>query len=425
MIKVRALDVAVDETKDSTGEGRANANIAKSLIGRQPILDRLGRVRAYELLFRGDMPGDGRAFDGNYATANVIANALTEFEFEGVVGPHQAFINFTEELLQDDTALLLPKDRVVLEILEDVNVTRKLIKAAAALAAQGYHIALDDFVFEPQWEPLIVIAGTVKLDVTALSRTEIEQHVKTLRRYDVRLLAEKVEDADEHAWLMELGFDLFQGYYYAKPNIVSRTRIPQNHLAVVRLLAALNRKSAPIGEIEKLVSEDVALSYRLLRYINSAFIALPQKIDSIQRAVIYLGIDMLRHWASLLVMAGVDGKPKVLMENALVRARMCERLAAKAGLPDAESFFTVGLFSILDSLLDTPMETLLEPLPLSPEIVEALTTGAGVYGEALRCVASYETCDWANVKFRSIEREAIGGIYLDSIGWAFEAASGL
>ena len=419
------MGVAVDETKESTDKDAAKAEVAKSLIGRQPILDRFGRVRAYELLFRGDLPNERADFDGNHATANVIANALTEFDFEDVVGPHQAFINFTEELLQNDIALLLPKERVVLEILENVNVTKKLVQAAAALADKGYHIALDDFIFEPQWEPLIVVAGTVKLDVMALSRAEVEEHVKTLRRYDVRLLAEKVESAEEHAWLMDLGFDLFQGYYYAKPNIVSRTRIPQNHLAVVRLLAALNQKSASIDDIEKLVSEDVSLSYRLLRYINSAFIALPQKVDSIRRAVIFFGIDMLRHWASLLVMAGVDGKPKVLMENALVRARMCERLATEAGHPDAASFFTVGLFSILDSLLDTPMETILEPLPLAPEIVEALTTGRGVYGDALRCVASYETCDWANVKFQDLDRDTIGRIYLDSIEWAFDAAGSL
>lgn len=419
------MGVAANETKESPGNHAAKTEIAKSLIGRQPILDRFGRVRAYELLFRGDMPTESSNFDGNYATASVIANALTEFDFEEVVGPHQAFINFTEELLQNDIALLLPKERVVLEILENVNVTKKLVKAAAALADKGYHIALDDFVFEPQWEPLMVIADTVKLDVLALSRPEIEEHVKRLRRYDVRLLAEKVESVEEHTWLMDLGFDLFQGYYYAKPNIVSRTRIPQNHIAVVHLLAALNQKSCSIDDIEKLVSEDVSLSYRLLRYINSAFIALPQKVDSIRRAVIYFGIDMLRHWASLLVMAGVDGKPKVLMENALVRARMCERLATQAGLIDAESFFTVGLFSILDSLLDAPMAVILEPLPLSPEIVNALTTGEGVYGEALRCVTSYETCDWAHVTFQTLDRDTIGGIYLDSIQWAFDAASNL
>lgn len=248
------MGVAANETKESPGKHAAKAEIAKSLIGRQPILDRNGRVRAYELLFRGEMATAGGDFDGNYATASVIANALTEFDFEDVVGPHQAFINFTEELLQNDLALLLPKERVVLEILENVNVTKQLVKAAAALADKGYHIALDDFIFDPKWEPLIVLAGTVKLDVMALSRAELEEHVSTLRRYDVRLLAEKVETAEEHAWLMDLGFDLFQGYYYAKPNTVSRTRIPQNHLAVVRLLAALNQKSSTIDDIEKLVS---------------------------------------------------------------------------------------------------------------------------------------------------------------------------
>jgi len=419
------LSVVVNNSIDSPDEEADKSNLAKSLIGRQPILDRHGRVRAYELLFRDETMTLEDGVDGNYATANVIANALTEFEFEDVVGPHQAFINFTADLLQNQTALLLPKDRVVIEILENVQVTKPLVKAAAELAQQGYHLALDDFIFEPQWEPLIIIAGTVKLDVLALSAAELEEHVKRLRRYDVRLLAEKVEDAEQHAWLMDLGFDLFQGYYYAKPNIVSRGRIPQNHVAVVRLLAALNQKSATIADIEKLVSEDVSLSYRLLRYINSAFIALPRKIDSIRRAVVYFGMDMLRHWASLLAMAGVDGKPKVLMENALVRARMCERLADEAGLPDSETFFTVGLFSILDGLLDAPMDTILEPLPLSPAIIDALLHGNGTYGAALRCVKAYETCDWSQVQFESLDREAIGKVYLDSIEWAFDAASGL
>ena len=417
--------MSVVQNENKADEVSRSADLAKSLVGRQPILDRQGRIQAYELLFRPAEPiGDGE-FDGNYATANVIANALTEFQFDEVVGPHKAFINFTDELLLNETALLLPKERVVIEILENVRVTKPLIKAAARLADEGYHLALDDFVFEPAWEPLIVLAGTVKLDVLALQRSELESYVGKLRRYDVRLLAEKVEDAEQHEWLMDLGFDLFQGYYYAKPNVVSRTKIPQNHLAVVRLLAALNKPSSSIEEIEQLVSEDVSLSYRLLRYINSAFVALPQKVDSIRRAVIYFGLEMLRHWASLLVMASVEDKPKVLMENALVRARMCEGLAEAKGLQDAPSYFTVGLFSILDSLLDTPMETILEPLPLSPEITDALVSGAGRYGAALRCVRAYEDCEWTNVEFEDLDRETIGKIYLDSIEWAFDAASGL
>lgn len=419
------MSVAKAEKKTEMVETLAAADANQALIGRQPILDRFGRTRAYELLFRPTGVISDGEFDGNLATAKVITNALTEFDLDDLIGPHKAFVNFTEELLQNNTARLLPKERVVLEVLEDVQISKKLIKAVAILAEEGYEIALDDFVFEPAWEPLILLATTIKLDVLALNRAEVEAHVKKLERYDVKLLAEKVEDVEQHEWLMDLGFDLFQGYYYAKPNIVSRASIPQNHLAVVNLLAALNKKSSTIADIEKLVSEDVTLSYRLLRYINSAFVALPQKVDSIQRAVIYFGLDLLRQWASLLVMASVDGKPKVLMENALVRAHMCERLAAAIGLPDTESYFTVGLFSILDTLLDMPMESIVEPLPLAEEISDALVHGTGRYAFALKCVLAYERCDWGAVVFDGLEKSEIGKIYLESIDWAFDAAAGL
>jgi len=397
----------------------------RSLIGRQPIFDRDGRVQAYELLFRPDSSESGRPFDGNHATANVIMNALTEFGFDHLVGPHRAYVNFTGDLLQNDTALLLPKDRVVIEILEDVALDDKLIEAVTGLARQGYTLALDDFVYDPKWNPLIRVASTIKIDVLAMDADHVAAHVTKLKRGAVKMLAEKVETRAQHEHLMELGFDLFQGYYYAKPNIVSRDRIPENHLAVARLLAALNDSSASMEDIEGLVTEDVSLSYRLLRYINSAFFALPQKVDSIRRALIYFGIDMLRQWVSVLVMASVSGKPKVLMQNALVRARMCEALAKCKQLPDPDSYFTVGLFSILDSLLDTPMATALEPLPLSAEIVDALISRGGERGAALECVCAYEECRWADVKYDGVDRDDIGKAYLDSIEWACDAASGL
>ncbi len=400
-------------------------SIPQTLIGRQPILDRDGRVQAYELLFRPDTIESGRPFDGNHAAANVIMNALTEFGLDHLVGQHRAFVNFTGELLQNDTALLLPKNRVVIEILEDIAIDDKLVEAVTGLARQGYELALDDFVYDRKWNPLIRVASTIKIDVLAMDAEAVAAHVTKLKRGAVKMLAEKVETRAQHEHLMELGFDLFQGYYYAKPDVVSRDRIPENHLAVARLLAALNNSSASMEEVEGLVTEDVSLSYRLLRYINSAFFALPQKVDSIRRALIYFGVDMLRRWVSVLVMASVSGKPKVLMQNALVRARMCEALAKCKQLPDPESYFTVGLFSILDALLDTPMATALEPLPLSSEIVDALINRGGERGAVLQCVCAYEECRWADVKYDGVDREDIGKAYLDSIEWALDAASGL
>ena len=401
------------------------ATIPQALIGRQPILDRGGKVEAYELLFRPDTDAAALPFEGNRATATVIVNALTEFSLDQLVGPHRAYINFTGEMLQDETALLLPKERIVIEILEDVTVNAELIEAVTSLTQQGYQVALDDFEYAPQWEPIMVLASTVKIDVLALDAAKIAEHVELLKRYDVTLLAEKVETLEQHAQLMELGFDLFQGYYYAKPNIVKRDRIPENHVAAVQLLATLYDDSATQEDIVALVSQDASLSYRLLRYFNSAFFSLPQKVDSIRRALIFFGLDMLRKWVGLLAIANVGGKSPVLLQNALVRAHMCEGLAKLKQLPDPESYFTVGLFSILDSLLDTPMETVTASMPLSEEIVDALVKCEGDRGAALRCVCAYEEARWADVEYGGIDRKEIGKLYLDSIEWAFEAASGI
>ena len=397
----------------------------QSLIGRQPILDRDGTVQAYELLFRPDTSAADSPFDGNRATANVIMNAMIEFDLDHLVGDHRAYINFTAEMLQNDAVLLLPKERVVIEILEDVAIDDALVAAVTKLARSGYELALDDFIYSPQWQPLIDLATTIKIDVLALDSAQVEAQVEILRPHKVTLLAEKVETVEQHALLLDLGFDLFQGFYYAKPNVISRDRIPDDHVAVVHLLAALNDSSATIEDIDALVSADVSLSYRLLRYFNSAFFALPQKVDSIRRALIFFGVDLLRQWVSLLVMANISTKPKVLMQNALVRARMCAELAKLMNRPDPDSYFTVGLFSVLDALLDTPMAVIVESLPLSVEIVDALVNHSGDRGAALCCVCAYERGQWAKVAYAGVDRAVIGQAYLRSIEWAFDAASGL
>ena len=396
----------------------------KALVGRQPILDRDGNLHAFELLFRPDSSAAGLPFEGNHATATVIMNAATEIGLHQLVGPHLAYINFTSELLQDESAFLLPKERIVIEILENITVNEKLIASVVGLTEQGYTLALDDFVYEPQWDPILAVASIIKIDVLDLDADSVAKQVERLRCYDVTLLAEKVETAEQHADLMNIGFDLFQGYYYAKPNIVSTDRIPDNHVAAVRLLAALYDDSVSQEDITALISDDVTLSYRLLRFFNSAFFSLPQKVDSIQRALIFFGIDMLRKWVSLLVLSGVDGKPQVLLQNALVRAHMCEGLAHLKQQEDPQSYFTVGLFSILDVLLDTSMQTVVNLLPLSDETVDALVNRGGDRGAALRCACAYEEARWPDVEYKDVAVEDIGKVYLESIEKGFEMALG-
>jgi EAL and modified HD-GYP domain-containing signal transduction protein len=403
--------------------GREESSPPMAIVGRQPILDRKLDVVAYELLFRPSRNQVSAPFDGDRATAEVILTTLTEIGLDNVVGKHRAFINFTEKLLTDSTAQLLPKDRVVLEILEDAIVTDELVDAVAALVDQGHELALDDFVYSPQWDRLLPLASIVKIDVLALNAEQIVAELEHCKPYNVRMLAEKVETQEQFEASFNLGFELFQGYFFAKPKIIAQQRLPENHINLLRLLTKLQDTSAATGEIENLVSADVALSFKLLRYINSAHFAFPRQVDSIHRALVYMGLDMLRKWASLMAMSSVEGKPSALFETALVRARMCELLAERVGAKETGNFFTVGLFSMLSALLDTSIEEILAMLPLANEIDDALTEYGGPLGEALRCALSCERGDSSEMKFSDLDEMEIGNLYVESMQWAFEAGA--
>ena len=394
-----------------------------TVVGRQPILDRNLEVVAYELLFRPSGNQVSAPFDGDRATADVILTTLAEIGLDNVVGKHRAFINFTEKLLTDSTAHLLPKDRVVLEILEDVNVTDELVDAVTALVNQGHELALDDFVYSPKWDRLLPLASIVKIDVLALNAEQIAAEFAHCEPYNVRMLAEKVETQEQFEELFELGFELFQGYFFAKPKIISQQRLPENHIGLLRLLAKLQDTSAATDEIESLVSADVTLSFKLLRYINSAHFALSRQVDSIHRALVYMGLDMLRRWASLMAMSSVEGKPSVLFETALVRARGCELLAERVGAKETGNFFIVGLFSMLSALLDTPIDEILAELPMAKDIDDALIEYRGPLGESLRCVLSCERGDSSEMKFSNLEETEISHLYVESMRWAFEAGA--
>jgi EAL and modified HD-GYP domain-containing signal transduction protein len=313
----------------------------------------------------------------------------------------------------------------VLEVLEDVAVNDKLVDALTVLVNAGYTLALDDFVYDPKWDRLLKIASIVKIDVLASSNEEIRSMVERRKSFNVKLLAEKVETQEQFDEMFALGFELFQGYFFTKPKVISHASVPVNHISLLQLLANLQDKDASLREIVGLVSQDVSLSYKLLRYLNSAHFALPQKVDSIQRAVVYFGLDLLRRWACLLGMANVDGKSSELLQTALVRARMCELIAERNAEIDADSFFTVGLFSTLDALLDMPIQDVLAELPLTAEVKDALTNFKGIRGEALRCVEACEQCDWSQMAVADIELNEIDNLYLESINWTSEVGGSI
>ena len=393
--------------------------MAQALVGRQPILDRDLDVFGYELLFRPEHELS-QPINGESATSQVVNNAFVDIGLDRIVGGHRAFINVTRDFLLQQSQLSFSKDRVVLEVLEDVEIDDALIEAVQTLSDTGYIIALDDFVYAPKWVPLLQCADIVKVDVLMFSEAELDEQLDYLRPHKASLLAEKVETSDEFDRLRLLGFDYFQGYFLSRPQTVSGKQAPTNRPGILSLMGRLQDPSITVEEIEVLVAQDVALSCRLLRYINSAFFALPRPVESIGRAVVYVGLTQLRQRTSLPAMAGVHNKPKELMRISLARAKMCELLCEAAGKRDKDVYFTVGLFSALGALFDQPLYEIVPELPLSKTIEDALLEHAGDVGAALHCTLAYETCEWPEVAFAHLDEEQLQTVYLDAVHWSFE-----
>ena len=391
--------------------------MADFIIGRQPILDRALNIYAYELLFRGEDFDLSDKNEATEATNQIITDSILEIGLNDLVGPHKAFINFTKQNLLEGTPLSLPTDRIVIEVLEDVSVDLRVINSLREFSRQGYTIALDDFVFSDAWQPLIELANIIKLDILEMGESKTRDVVRQLKPYSVSMLAEKVETQEEFHYLRELGFDYFQGFFFFKPNIVSGKRLGVNQQAAIRLLTIVNDPAVGFEELAGTISQDMGLSYKLLRYINSAFFTLPGHIQSIQHAISYLGLKELRRWANILTLASLSSKSEAILRNSLIRGKMCEQLGGLTG-DNAENFFLVGMLSCLDSLLDIPLEDALQRLPLADEIVSAILCKQGRAGEVLECVISYERWNISGMVYGNLDQKPIGKAYVKSIVWA-------
>lgn len=390
------------------------------LIGRQPIFDRQRRVFAYELLFRGEQG------DGTLASNQVILDALLQFGLPRVVGDRKAFINFTRNNLLEGTASLLPKERVVIEILENVEVDDALIAAVSGLRNAGYTIALDDFAYDDRWLPLLPLAHIVKLDALAETPDTLARNLEKLRPYPLQLLAEKIENEEQHRQYGGLGCRYFQGYYFERPKLVSGKRVDSAKHAALMLLAEINKADADFDAICKIIRHDVGLSYKLLRYINSSYFNFDGKVDSINRAVMLLGLVELRRWASLIALsqaAGTQGDD--MLRTALTRAKMCDDLSRAAGVADAESHFLAGLMSVLDRLLEMPMEEVLLGLPLTNKLLAALLRQEGDLGEAILCADAYERWDMERIRYKHLDLGLIGKTFLEGLAWANTVVAGI
>ena len=386
------------------------------LIGRQQILDSKLNTFAYEILFRGKDFDLSIQESAASATKQVITDTILEIGLNELVGPHLAFINFTAQNLLEKTPLDLPKDRIVVEVLENVTVDQDILRNLRELSSKGYTIALDDFELSEQWLPLLEFVDIIKLDIMAHSLEETRQLIEKLKPYRLKLLAEKVETHEEFEQLKAWGCELFQGFFFSKPNVIEGKRLGVSQTATIQLLAAINNPDVTFQEVGRIISQDVTMSYKLLHFINSTSFTLVNKINSIQHAIAYMGLKEIRRWVNILALSSMSSKPPAVLQTILVRAKMCELLAIEIK-QNPESYFLMGMLSGLDSILDLPLERALTQLPLSITLANAILHKTGQDGEALQYVMDYERWEIGQATFANIEPQRIAAIYLECIQW--------
>jgi c-di-GMP phosphodiesterase len=391
------------------------------LVARQPILDRRLEVMGYELLYRtSENLGAADPEHAEQATSRVIADAFGELGLERLVGARPAFVNLTREFLLTVRPLPLAPGRVVLELLEDQLVDDELLEVLREVVGKGFALALDDFVYDESQDPLLELASIVKVDVRALAQEEVFEQFALLRDRGVKTIAEKVETLEEYETYRDAGFDYFQGYFYARPSVVHRQRVPE----AIGSLGDIQSAGGDFDSVQRVILRDVGLSYRLLRYANSAFIGLPTPVGSVREALVRLGARTVQQWATMLVLAGLPGKPHQLVATALLRARMCQLAVPPRNRHLMDRLFTVGMFSVIDALLDMPMEEALTGLPLDDDVTTALLGGDSVEGDVLKRVLAYERGDFDALDLDG-EDDILARVYPIALAWADAAAQGI
>jgi len=393
------------------------------LFARQPIVDQEKTIIGYELLFRSESPL--LPLDGDFATSQVLLNAFTEGEIEAIVSSGKAFVNFTEHLLINPPPF--GKDKLVVEILETVELSAEVRGAIRRLHNEGFSLALDDYVPGTIYDELLPYIDIVKLEFPAIPSTQLQNTINNLKRHKVILLAEKIETHEDFYRCRHLGCDYFQGYFFSKPELVTGRKMPQNKVAIMQLISKVHQPTMSITDITQIISRDPSLSVKLLQLVNSAAFRRLNTVSSIHMAVMILGITRIKSWATLLALSNIDGKPDALITLSLIRARMCELLSLKLEPAAREIYFTVGLFSFLEAFFDLPFTEILSKLPLDSRVSEALVKYKGKPGLALNTAVHYERCQFNSIHWNllakmNINKQEVCQIFRDSIIWARESS---
>jgi c-di-GMP-related signal transduction protein len=362
-------------------------------VGRQAVFDRAGAVLGYELLFRVDADSTDATERGAYATSQVLITAFTEIGIGTIAGDRRCFVNLTREFLVGDLPLPFDAHQVVLEVLETVTVDDEVVAGVERLAAQGFVIALDDFVPGQSQERLLPLATYVKIDILGADPVALIDAVRICRRHPhLRLIAERLETADDLRVARDLGFEYFQGYVLGRPEVVSTVALAPSRLRRIDLLGLQVDADVPVRSAISLITGDPALSLRMLAVANADALGLPVDVSSIHEAVLLLGVDRVRDWTALMLVSDQRDGDEPALSAAMARARMCQKIAERLDLP-AEAAFTVGLLSAAADLLSRSPAEMAPQLPLRADVADALAAGTGPLGELLSLVHMYEASD--------------------------------
>ena len=392
-------------------------------VARQPILDRRGQVVAHELLYRHNLDATACTDRSDSVGARTLNDAMLSVGLDALTCGLPAFVNLTHQLLLGGAGTLLPREIAVLEIREDIPVDDEVVQICRKLHADGYALALDDFVAGSAHEALVPWVRYVKIDVLDTPPGEWKALAKRFSARKIKVVAEKVETIEVSDATREAGYDYFQGFYFCRPRTFAATHLPARRLAYVQLLAALNRPDLGFDELENLVKHDLSLSYRVLRSANSAAFAIHREVTSIRTALVLLGFDQIRKWASVWAIAGLSGgEAPGAVSLALVRARGCERIGEIVGGSDTSGLFLLGLCSLLDVILRQPMEVALTDMPLPTPVREALLGASNTARKALDAIIAYERGEWDAagelIEQLGISQSQLPDVYADAVRWA-------
>lgn len=396
----------------------------QTTVARQPIFDARKNTYAYELLFRSGFDNVFSFDDGDRASSSVISDGFFNIGVETLTGGRPAFINFTRDLILREYAHLLPKEILVVEILEDVEPDDDVLAACRELKKAGYTLALDDYEGRENAEPFLDIVDIVKVDFSLVRPEERTSIADRLNRLGIDALAEKVETNEEFEDACRDGYRYFQGYFFSRPVILDKRSIPESKLVKLQLLSEVNRGTIDFSKTAAVLTHDVALTYKFLRYINSAAFGLRNKVTNVEQAITLLGERNLRKWVSLVTLANMaEEKPTELVKQAAVRGKFCELLAPHAGHRRRENdLFMLGMFSLLDAITDRPMPELLADIVLEPDVSGALLGETTTFSPVYEAVLCFEKADWRGYGHLECALKLtdadVPQLYCQSVDWA-------